>query len=111
MNLTKDWPFTDQTLQALKDLRNDGYSFTRAAKYLGTRTDTLRMKAFHAQMDNELEAIYPSKGGEEFRLVETCNVYRGGPRKLKPEQIAVPLDIDRNHIYVRSAAMPWRKAA
>lgn len=111
MSLLKDWPFTDQTLQALKDLRNDGYSFTRAAKYLGTRTETLRMKADNAQMGNELEAIYPSKGGEEFRLVETCNVYRGGPRKLKPEQIAVPLDIDRNHIYVRSASMKWRSAA
>ena len=72
MTLLKDWPFTEQTLKALQDLRNDG---------------------------------------EEFRLVETCSVYRGGPRKLKPEQIAVPLDIDRNHIYVRSAAMKWRSAA
>lgn len=111
MSMTKDWPFTEQTLNALKDLRNDGYSLTRAAKFLGTRIATVRAKASEAGYTEELEAIYPSKGGDEFRLVETCSVYRGGMRKLKPEQIAVPLDIDWNSPYVRSAAMVWRKCA
>lgn len=110
MSMTKDWPFTEATLKALQDLRNDGYSFTRAALYLGTRTDTLRMKATQAQMDNELEAIYPSKGGEEFRLVETCGVYRGGMRKLKPEQIVVPLEIPKTP-QTKWLAKAWRIAA
>ena len=34
-----------------------------------------------------------------------------GIRKLKAEDIGVPLDVDRNHIRVRSAAMVWRKVA
>ena len=100
------WYFTEKTMEVLHDLAtNKKLNFSRAAKALGTSGELIRAKASEAGYDEELNALYPPTQRQ------WTNSALVGIRKLKPEQIAVPLNIDREHIYVRSAAMPWRKAA
>ena len=100
------WYFTEQTLEVLKDCaENKKLNFTRAAQFLGTTGDLIRAKASEAGYEEELNALYPPC---DRKWTSSALM---GIRKLKPEEIAAPLDIDREHIYVRSAALPWRKCA
>ncbi|MBB20230.1 MAG: hypothetical protein CMP20_12325 [Rickettsiales bacterium] len=100
------WYFTEKTLKVLRDLAtNKKMNFTRAAKALGTTGDLIRAKASEAGYEDELNALYPPTERQWTTSALT------GIRKLKAEDIGVPLEVDRNHIYVRSAAMPWREVA
>lgn len=100
------WYFTEKTLEILRDLAtNKKMNFTAAARALGTTGDLIRAKASEAGYEDELSALYPPT---QRQWTSSALI---GIRKLKPEDIAVPLEVDREHIYVRSAAMPWREVA
>ena len=99
------WYFTQDTLKALQELSGMQLTFTQAANYLGTTGELIRAKASEAGYESQLEALYPPSDRR------WTSPHRSGIRKLKPEEIAAPLEVDREHIYVRSASMPWRKCA
>jgi len=105
------WIFTEQTLEMLAKLKEEGKTFNQAAKAIHSRTDTIRDKAEKFGFSEELAEIYPPIRASIADKMSEMHMEFLGMRKLKPEQIAVPLEINWDSPYVRSAVRPWRATA
>lgn len=109
-------PFTltDTDLERLQVYANLGIPLQAAARRFGVKRATLAAALDRQGLGPWMDENFPSRQGQgrrNYPETRASKVDVGQMRKLKPEQIAAPLNVDRNHIYVRSAAVPWRASA
>lgn len=80
----------DEVMARLKELAQAGFTVRRAAKAIGTTSETLRRSAINLGLDEQLTAIFPAQR----------------PRTKRLE--VLPRDVDP---VVQALTKPWRKAA
>lgn len=104
--MTARFDITDEVFMSLQDCGLQGMSLAEAGKVIGVHNKSIVRAAIRQNLASWLVDLFP-----------TCKIDVEGAgrhieiRTLKPDQIHVPLDIDMDSIYVRSAAMAWRKIA
>ena len=99
----KKFHITDKVFMQLQDCGLQEMSLSEAGKVVGVHNSVIVRAAIRQNLAAWLVDLFP-----------TCRIEVFGPgrhsemRKLTPDQIGVPLQIDWNNLYVRSAAVPWR---
>lgn len=101
--MTKQFEITDDVFMQLQDCGLQEMSLQEASKVIGAHNKAIVRAAIRQNLDSWLVDLFP-----------TCRIEVYGPgqhseiRNLTPDQITLPLEIDWNSVYVRSAAMVWR---
>lgn len=101
---------TPDILSHMNACSAQGKSMHATAREVGVDRVTIKRAAERQGLAGWLAEKFPHKkeyGGGGWNKEKDS----GEMRWLRPEQISVPLDIDWNSPYVRSAAMLWRAAA
>lgn len=106
---------TDKQIERIQAMGAAKVPLGTVARHLEIDRKTLTKAMIRQGYGVWMETAFPSRqgygtcGGKSADEIRRQN--DGEMRKLKPEQIKAPLNVNMSSLYVRSATMPWRHAA
>lgn len=95
---------TQHDINTLRCAGRQGKNFDQACKEVGHCRKYVRAALARQELEWELKDVFPA-------LHAPAESGITGMRKLKPEQIDAPLQLDTSLLHVRAVLMPWRKTA
>jgi len=105
------WKLTQDRISHLNACAAQGMTLTAAARELGVHRQTILMAADRSNKTEWLRQKFPTRQGEGGGKKRHELARReDGLRKLKPEQIAAPLNVPNNP-QTRWLTKEWRSAA